>query len=135
MIPVIKAEDDTSSDTGDSNGDTIRNFELNISLTLLNPDCFNESYPMLVINNQFPGPALHVVKNDIVKIRVRNSIENNNNQLLSIHFYGIRQYGTTFSDGVASITQLPIAPGNEFIQEFQVLKQAGTYYYHAHVGV
>lgn len=113
---------------------SVKTFELNLSLESLNPDCYNQSYPVMVVNNQFPAPALHVVKNDVVQFIIRNS-DLANNQSSSIHIHGIRQYGTTFSDGVASITQLAIAPGQEFIQEFQVLNQSGTYFYHAHVGV
>lgn len=114
---------------------TKRKFELNISLASINPDCFSQPFEALVINNQFPAPALRVVKNDVVQIIINNDGVHNN-QSTSIHFHGIRQYGTTFSDGVAGITQLPIAPGKQgYIQEFQVLNQTGTFYYHAHVGV
>ncbi|KAG2203278.1 hypothetical protein INT47_000198 [Mucor saturninus] len=113
---------------------SVKSFELNLSLEYLNPDCYNTSFAVMVVNNQFPAPALHVVKNDVVRFIIRNS-DAANNQSSSIHIHGIRQYGTTFSDGVAAITQLAIAPGQEFIQEFQVLNQSGTYFYHAHVGV
>jgi L-ascorbate oxidase len=113
--------------------DNIKRFNLAIKSTLLNPDCFNESYPSLVVNDQFPAPALRVVKNDFVEIRVHNDAANNVST--SIHFHGIRQYGTVHSDGVAGVTQLAIPPGQDYIYKFQVLNQTGTFYYHAHVGV
>jgi FtsP/CotA-like multicopper oxidase with cupredoxin domain len=111
----------------------IKRFNLTIKSTLLNPDCFNQSYPSLVVNDQFPAPALHVVKNDIIQVHIHNDASNNVST--SIHFHGIRQYGTVVADGVAGITQLAIAPGQDYTQEFQVLNQTGTFYYHAHVGV
>lgn len=115
-------------------GSKRRTFELRMSLEYLNPDCYNQSYPVMVINNQYPAPALHVVKNDVVQIITRNS-DVSNNQSSSIHFHGIKQYGTTFSDGVAGITQLATKPGQDYFQIFQVLNQSGTFYYHSHVGV
>ncbi|KAI9259225.1 Cupredoxin [Helicostylum pulchrum] len=111
-----------------------RTFELNISLDSINPDCHHTSYPSLVANHEFPSLAMHIVKDDIVRIKIRNS-RLHNNQSTSVHFHGIRQYGTSVADGVANITQLAIAPGQSYTQVFQVSQQTGTYYYHAHVGV
>lgn len=53
---------------------------------------------------------------------------------ISIHFHGIRQNGSVDADGVPFLTQKPIPPGGELLQEFQVIGQSGTYFYHAHVG-
>ncbi|KAI8090300.1 multicopper oxidase-domain-containing protein [Gilbertella persicaria] len=111
----------------------VRKFELTIKSALLNPDCSNQSYAGLVINDQYPGPALHLVKNDIVQIKIRNDVGNNVSS--SVHFHGIRQINTNNADGVAAITQLAVAPGEEYVQTFQVIDQSGTFYYHAHVGV
>ncbi|KAI8645518.1 multicopper oxidase-domain-containing protein, partial [Parasitella parasitica] len=109
-----------------------RKFDLNITLAPLNPDC-NASFISPVINGQFPAPAIHVVKNDIVQLNVYNDPSHNFSS--SIHIHGIRQFGTNRADGVAGITQLAIGPGETFVQQFQVLNQSGTFYYHAHVGV
>ena len=119
----------------DGDGNTasiIRKFDFNITLAQLNPDC-NVSFTGPVINGQFPAPAIHVVKNDIVQLNIRNDPAHNFSS--SIHVHGIRQYNTNRADGVAGITQLAIAPGETFVQQFQVLNQSGTFYYHAHVGV
>ncbi|KAG1461500.1 hypothetical protein G6F56_005717 [Rhizopus delemar] len=110
-----------------------RRFELNIEPTQLNPDCFNQSYASLTINGQYPGPTLRMVKNDKIEVLVKNSPKNN--VTTSIHFHGIYQLGSNSADGVAGITQLPIEPGQEFLHEFQIINQTGTFYYHAHVGV
>ncbi|KAI8991409.1 Cupredoxin [Mycotypha africana] len=116
-----------------ASGDTIRRFDFHIESTKLNPDCHNESYSALVINGQYPGPTLRVVKNDIIELHIKNDAANNVST--SIHFHGIRQLGSPSSDGVAGITQLGIAPGEDYIQRFQIIDQSGTFYYHAHVGV
>ncbi|RCH87217.1 hypothetical protein CU098_002516, partial [Rhizopus stolonifer] len=108
------------------------NFTLHIKSALINPDCFNQSYAVLIVNDQFPAPALHMVKNDIVHLTVRNDVDNN--VTTSIHLHGIRQLESNWADGVAGITQLAILPGQEFTQAFQVVDQSGTFYYHAHVG-
>lgn len=118
---------------GDGNtANIIRKFDFSITLAQLNPDC-NISFTGPVINGQFPAPEIHVVKNDIVQLNIKNDPAHNFSS--SIHIHGIRQYSTNRADGVAGITQLAIGPGETFVQQFQVLNQSGTFYYHAHVGV
>lgn len=110
-----------------------RTFELNIQPTFLNPDCFTQSYAVLTVNGQYPAPTVRVVVGDTVEFIVKNSGESNVST--SIHIHGILQFGTNQADGVAGITQVPVAPGCEYRQEFQIVNQTGTFYYHAHVGV
>jgi iron transport multicopper oxidase len=38
-------------------------------------------------------------------------------------------------DGLAYVTQCPIAPGNPFFYDFNAQNQTGTYWYHSHYGV
>lgn len=118
--------------SGDTASVAFRKFYMNITLAHLNPDC-NASFASPVINGHFPAPAIHVVKNDVIQLHVSNDPSHNFSS--SIHIHGIRQYGSNRFDGVAGITQMAIAPGETFVQEFQVLNQTGTFYYHAHVGV
>lgn len=87
--------------------------------------------PMLVINNQFPGPLIEVNEGDTIRVNVQNSMTN----ATAIHWHGIYQNGTNWMDGTVGITQCPIAPGGSFIYEFTVSGQSGTYWYHAHQGV
>lgn len=110
-----------------------RRFEFTIQRSLLNPDCYSESYAVVTVNGQFPSPTIRVVKDDIVQVVVKNSGENN--VTTSIHFHGILQMGTNHADGVAGITQIPIAPGAKFFHQFQIRHQVGSFLYHAHVGV
>lgn len=109
-----------------------RRFELNITKAMVNPDCYNQSYSYPVVNGQFPGPTIRVIQGDYVEVLVRNQMVDAST---SIHFHGIRQYGTVESDGVPYLTQAPIAPGETFLHRFQVINQSGTYFYHAHIGM
>jgi iron transport multicopper oxidase len=67
---------------------------------------------------------------DTVILTVTNNL---GNETTAIHFHGIFQRNTTYSDGPAMVTQCPIEPGATFVYEFKVT-QPGTYWYHAHIG-
>ncbi|KAI9256505.1 Cupredoxin, partial [Phascolomyces articulosus] len=110
----------------------LRKFELDISGSFLNPDCSNSPYPALLVNNQFPAPTLRVVKGDDVEIIVHNT-DTTLNASVTVHFHGIRQYGTVESDGVPDLTQAAIPPGQSFTHRFRVIDQTGSYFYHSHV--
>lgn len=87
--------------------------------------------PMMLVNNQFPGPMLEVNEGDTLVINVDNQAIN----ATSIHFHGLYQRGTPHMDGTVGISQCPIAPGAKFTYEFTVAGQSGTYWWHAHQGV
>ncbi|KAK8189901.1 Cupredoxin [Phyllosticta capitalensis] len=82
----------------------------------------------LVINGSMPGPTIEANWGDTVKVHVINQMENNGT---SIHFHGIRQNGTNEYDGVPSLTQCPIAPGESFTYEW-LAESYGTSWYHSH---
>lgn len=108
----------------------IRRFDFTITSSLLDPDCNGTAYSVPTINGQFPGPTIRVRENDEVEVIVRNE----GDQPSSLHFHGIRQYGTVESDGVPDVTQNAIPPGGSFTHRFKLMGQSGTYFYHAHVG-
>ncbi|OAD76372.1 multicopper oxidase, partial [Phycomyces blakesleeanus NRRL 1555(-)] len=121
----------------------VRVYELNVSNSRIDPDCYQRSTALLV-NGQLPGPTIRVNRGDRVLITVRNLMPDfvgngkshgGNPNDLSIHFHGIRQYGSGHADGVPYVTQHPIPPGYEYTHDFRVVNQAGTYFYHAHVGL
>ncbi|KAI8373257.1 Cupredoxin [Blakeslea trispora] len=114
-----------------------RYYEFNITQKAIGPDCSNYTTPVLLINEQMPGPLIAVNTGDVVRVLVRNQLpkSDTNKRHLSMHFHGIRQYGSLDADGVPYLTQLPIAPGEEYLHEFRVINQAGTHFYHAHVGM
>ncbi|KAI7864848.1 Cupredoxin [Spinellus fusiger] len=127
---------------GEING--IRHYELNISYSYTNPDCYRRTSTLLV-NHQLPGTTIQVNQGDRVRITVRNQMSpyhgahnathGGNPNDLAIHFHGIRQYSSVNADGVPFLTQKPIPPGGHFVHDFRVVNQAGTYFYHAHVGL
>ncbi|CAO2195548.1 unnamed protein product [Urochloa humidicola] len=93
------------------------------------PDCFEKL--AVTINGEAPGPTIHATQGDTVVVTVRNKLETENT---AIHWHGIRQRGSPWSDGTAAVTQCPILPGETFTYRF-VVDRAGTYMYHAHYGM
>ncbi|KAL7819640.1 multicopper oxidase domain-containing protein [Trichoderma gracile] len=105
---------------------TTREYHWTIVDGRLNPDGIYR--PMMLINNQFPGPLVECNEGDTIRVNVENKAIN----ATSIHFHGLFQNGTNSMDGAVGITQCPIAPNSTFTYEFQVQHQSGTYWYHAH---
>ncbi|KAL7790938.1 multicopper oxidase domain-containing protein [Trichoderma ceciliae] len=105
---------------------TVREYHWTIVDGRLNPDGIYR--PMILINNQFPGPLVECNEGDTVRVIVENKATN----ATSIHFHGLFQNRTNSMDGAVGITQCPIAPDSRFTYEFQVQHQSGTYWYHAH---
>lgn len=108
----------------------LRKFELRITQEDLDPDCSGVKIPSVLINKQFLAPTLRVNQDDEVELHIHNDAI----QPSGIHIHGIRQYGSTKSDGVPGITQASIQPGESFVQKFVLKEQHGTFFYHAHVG-
>ncbi|KAH9825619.1 multicopper oxidase 1 [Teratosphaeria destructans] len=106
-----------------------REYTFTIRDQIHNPDGFWR--PMILVNNQFPGPLLEVNQGDTIVVHVDNQGVN----ATSIHWHGIYQNGTPHMDGTVGITQCPIAPGSEFTYEFTVSEQSGTYWWHGHYGL
>lgn len=105
---------------------TTRRYQWTISDTIFNPDGVYR--PMMLINNQFPGPLIECSEGDTIVVDVRNRASN----ATSIHFHGLYQNGTNSMDGTVGVTQCPIAPNANFTYTFTVEFQDGTYWYHAH---
>jgi FtsP/CotA-like multicopper oxidase with cupredoxin domain len=87
--------------------------------------------PMMLVNNQFPGPLIEINEGDTIVVHVGNQAVN----ATSIHWHGLYQNGTPHMDGTVGITQCPIAPGGKFTYEFLVSGQSGTYWWHGHNGL
>ncbi|KAL7805246.1 multicopper oxidase domain-containing protein [Trichoderma aethiopicum] len=105
---------------------TIREYHWTIVDGRLNPDGIYR--PMILINNQFPGPLVECNEGDTLRVIVENKAVN----ATSIHFHGLFQNSTNSMDGAVGITQCPVAPNSTFTYEFQIQDQSGTYWYHAH---
>jgi CopA family copper-resistance protein len=80
-----------------------------------------------VVNGSLPGPILRWKEGSQIRLHVTNRLH----VPTSIHWHGII---LPFDmDGVPGISFDGIAPGETFVYQFPV-KQAGTYWYHAHSG-
>ncbi|KAE8382646.1 extracellular dihydrogeodin oxidase/laccase [Aspergillus bertholletiae] len=119
---------DLSTDYYENAPDTgvIREYWFNIENTTAAPD--GVEMPVQLINGSFPGPTIVADWGDTVVVHVTNSLQTNGTGL---HFHGIRQNWTDHMDGVPSITQCPIAPGDSNTYRWRAT-QYGTGWYHSH---
>ena len=76
-------------------------------------------------NGSIPGPTIQVQQGD----RVRVVFENRLPESTTPHWHGLEV--PIDQDGVAWISQKPVAPGDKYVYEFTV-HQEGTFFYHAH---
>jgi FtsP/CotA-like multicopper oxidase with cupredoxin domain len=76
-------------------------------------------------NGTLPGPELHVVQGD----RVRVTLVNHLPVSTTLHWHGVAVPNA--EDGVAGITQDAVRPGASYTYEF-VAHDTGTYWYHSH---
>ena len=74
-----------------------------------------------------PGPILRAKRGDELRVRLVNDLA----ESTSVHWHGIRLVNAM--DGVAPLTQPPVAPGASFEYRFRP-PDAGTFWYHAPVG-
>ena len=76
-------------------------------------------------NDRVPGPEIRVRQGEPLRVRVRNDLE----EETTVHWHGLRVPNAM--DGVPHLTQEPIAPGEDFLYEFEPA-DAGTFWYHPH---
>ncbi|KAE9405272.1 laccase [Gymnopus androsaceus JB14] len=85
---------------------------------------------------QFPGPLLTAVKGERLSFNVTDVLTDPTMiRSTSIHWHGLFQKTTNYADGVAFVSQCPIAPNHSFLYDFGVRDQAGTFWYHSHLSV
>ncbi|GLU20425.1 hypothetical protein SLE2022_366270 [Rubroshorea leprosula] len=92
-------------------------------------DCYRKL--AIAINGLTPGPNISLVLGDKIIVNVINGLVMEN---VAIHWHGIQQRGTPWSDGTDGVTQCPILPGENYTYEF-VVDKAGSYMYHSHYGM
>ncbi|KAK1145038.1 hypothetical protein N8T08_004753 [Aspergillus melleus] len=85
------------------------------------------SRKMILTNGQFPAPTLDLRQGDDVEFLVINKLPT----ATTVHFHGIEQSATPWSDGVPGLSQTPIQPGDQFLYKWTAT-QYGSYFYHAH---
>lgn len=80
-----------------------------------------------LINGQSPGPLIEADEGDWITVRINNHLPIS----ITIHFHGILQKGTPWSDGVPGVTQYPILSGESYTHTFHA-DQHGPAWYHSH---
>ncbi|KAK9166990.1 hypothetical protein Scep_002181 [Stephania cephalantha] len=98
-------------------GSRIRRFTWEVGYVFWSPDC--QEHVVMGINGQFPGPTIRAKVGDTIVVNLTNTLHTEG---VVIHWHGIRQFGTPWSDGTASISQCPINPGETFVYRFKVDK-------------
>ncbi|KNA20823.1 hypothetical protein SOVF_049080 [Spinacia oleracea] len=94
-----------------------RHLKWDVEYMYWSPDC--EERVVMGINGQFPGPTIRAHVGDIIHVDLTNKL---GTEGVVIHWHGIRQLGTPWADGTASISQCPINPGQTFTYRFVVDK-------------
>ncbi|KAF2154467.1 multicopper oxidase [Myriangium duriaei CBS 260.36] len=84
--------------------------------------------PVLVVNNQFPGPLIEANWGDWIQVDVTNGLETEGT---AMHWHGFLQTGTPWYDGAPGVTHCPIAPGQTFTYRFRA-ELYGTTWWHSH---
>lgn len=77
------------------------------------------------VNGSLPAPTLRWREGDTVELRVANRLD----QDTSLHWHGILLPANM--DGVPGLSFHGIRPGESYLYRFRI-RQAGTYWYHAH---
>ncbi|KAK3212310.1 hypothetical protein Dsin_017016 [Dipteronia sinensis] len=106
-----------------------RHFKWDVEYMFWSPDC--KENVVMGINGEFPGPTIRAKAGDTISVVVSNKLHTEG---VVIHWHGIRQMGTPWADGTASISQCAINPGETFDYRF-VVDKPGTYFYHGHFGM
>ncbi|KAI5578921.1 hypothetical protein POPTR_008G064000v4 [Populus trichocarpa] len=105
----------------------VRLYDFRVVLTNTTKLCSTKS--IVTINGKFPGPTIYAREGDNVNIKLTNHVQYN----VTIHWHGVRQLRTGWSDGPAYITQCPIRPGQSYLYNFTLTGQRGTLLWHAHI--
>jgi FtsP/CotA-like multicopper oxidase with cupredoxin domain len=88
----------------------------------------NLSKRVITVNGTSPGPVINVQANQQVEVVVRNV---NVDDGIAIHWHGMVQNGTAFSDGVPGLSQCVIAVNHNVTYKFKPTT-VGTFWYHGH---
>ncbi|KAJ0041299.1 hypothetical protein Pint_26656 [Pistacia integerrima] len=107
----------------------VHNLTWEVSYQYKSLDCYNKL--AIAINGETPGPTIFATEGDTIIVNVKNNLLMEN---LAIHWHGIRQIGTPWSDGTDGVSQCGTMPGDTFVYQF-VVDKAGTYMYHSQYGM
>lgn len=88
------------------------------------------TFTAMAFNGQVPGPLIHVKEGDEVTVKVTNLTSLPH----TIHWHGIHMTDNWKNDGVPSVTQEQIKPGDDYTYTF-IADPTGSLWYHCHVNV
>ncbi|XP_061368456.1 laccase-2-like [Gastrolobium bilobum] len=108
-------------------GGVTRHYKFDVRLKNVTRLCNTKS--MITVNGKFPGPRVVAREGDRLLVKVVNHVPNN----ISIHWHGVRQVRSGWSDGPSYITQCPIQTGKSYVYNFTIVGQRGTLFWHAHI--
>ncbi|KAK7390425.1 hypothetical protein VNO78_25730 [Psophocarpus tetragonolobus] len=86
------------------------------------------SQVITAVNGTLPGPTINAREGDAVIVHVFNKSPYN----LTLHWHGVIQFLTPWSDGPEFVTQCPIPSGGSYTYKFNLTGQEGTLWWHAH---
>ncbi|KAL8088611.1 laccase-6 [Apium graveolens] len=107
-------------------GGSTRYYEFKVQTMNITKLC--KTNKIVTINQMLPGPVVYAQEDDRVIVKVTNETPHN----ATVHWHGVRQILSCWSDGPSYITQCPIQSGQTFTYEFSLVKQKGTLMWHAH---
>ncbi|KAF7929387.1 uncharacterized protein EAE98_005305 [Botrytis deweyae] len=114
--------------TSAPNTGVIRSYDFTVTRGTIAPDGYSKD--VILVNGQFPGPAIEANWGDTFVITVHNQITGPE-EGTAFHWHGLLQKGTQYMDGVPAVTQCPIAPGASFTYTFKA-DLYGSSWYHSH---
>ncbi|KAK7275389.1 hypothetical protein RIF29_16505 [Crotalaria pallida] len=112
---------------GSTMGESTRFYDFKVQTKRITKLCYSKD--IVTINGMFPGPVVYAQEDDRIIVNVTNMTPFN----VTIHWHGVRQKLSCWYDGPSFITQCPIQAGQSFTYNFTVVKQKGTFFWHAHV--
>ena len=87
------------------------------------------------INGQFPGPRVDVNEFDWVEVTVVTQLPAGDTSPTALHWHGLLQYSTPYSDGVSGISQCGLGNSNASITYRFCAYPSGSYWYHSLSGL
>ncbi|KAF6164377.1 hypothetical protein GIB67_037534 [Kingdonia uniflora] len=103
----------------------IRRYKWEVKYEYKAQDCFKKL--VITINGKTLGPSILTQQGDTVIVELKNGLLTEN---VAIHWHGIRQIGTPWSDRTEGLTQCSITHGDTFVYQFLV-----DTLYHTHYGM
>ncbi|MDV3237624.1 MAG: copper resistance system multicopper oxidase [Gammaproteobacteria bacterium] len=126
--PILAGASGIATATATGTAPVLRGTEFHLTIAETPVDFTGRPRLATTVNGSLPAPTLRWREGDTVTLRVTNRLAVDT----SIHWHGIiLPYRM---DGVPGISFRGIAPGETFVYRFKV-RQAGTYWYHAHSGM